>query len=70
MRVRYNNAVKFSDVKIGDVIKHDDHIYMKMEHIETDDSCRYNVIDLTNGQLRYLDDLNVVTPLNCDLLVY
>ena len=69
MVIRYNNKVRFSEVDNGTVIKHKDSIYLKFDRVDTNDSCRYNVVNLESGRLDFIDDLCFVTPLNCELVI-
>ena len=59
--------VLFCEVKKGEVINVNDRIYMKMA-LCAENVRRFNIVDLENGELSYVQDDEFVTPIECELL--
>ena len=66
-----DNALRgttFGNLEIGATFKYENDYYMKTSWVMAPmDS--YNTVDLSNGELCSFDDVDVVIPFNCELIV-
>lgn len=72
MKIEYlrNSNQQFKDLKTGTVFECSDAICMKTEEIRYEPSLMIiNAVTLVNGELRYFEDFDIVTVVNCKLVV-
>ena len=77
MNIRYanENRIEFGKISIGGVLKYrDDKFYMKIKRINIPDDdnieLRYNVVCLNDGHMSFIDDIEPVIQIDCELIIH
>ena len=64
-----NNKVKFEKLKVGDVFRCGDIVYIRTNYITTDGGCDYDAYDLLNDDFCNFFDYNIVEKVEAELII-
>lgn len=69
--ISFDNKTKFKHIDIGNVFKHRDSYFMKIEEVVDSDTYmeHRNAINLRSGCAIYFGDNEPVEPIDCDLVI-
>jgi len=64
-----SNDVRFNDLRSGDVFRYGQCVCLRIRELMSDDRESVEAIDLINGDPVYIEDYEVVTKLDAELII-